>query len=438
MGFSENFLWGAAGSAYQTEGAYDEDGEVPGIWDALSSGHVKHGENGNTACDFYHRYEGDIRLMKETGLKSYRFSVSWPRVIRNAEGAVNEKGLSFYRELAGALREAGIEPVCTLYHWNLPLWAHERGGWKNGEIVSWFSRFSRIVCDALSDRVRYWITINEPQCFVYCGYRSGEHAPFEKNGARAIRAIVRNVLLAHGSAVKILRERAKLPPRIGFSPTSICSPPANGSAVETEYSRSYMFSERSRVLSTVWWCDPVFLRKVPSGLRDTLSEEDLDRIGQPLDFYGYNVYTADNNEAPEGRTNYRQGMARTATGWGVTPEIMYWTAKFLYERYGLPLLVTENGMANCDWETEDGGVHDPQRTDFIRQYLKWLRRAADEGVPVLGYHYWSFLDNFEWAEGYDKRYGLIYVDYKTQRRIRKDSAGFYSEVIRTNGENVQK
>ena len=433
MQFPKNFLWGAAAAAYQIEGAYNEDGKVPGIWDALSDGHVKHGDNGNVACDHYHRFREDIALMKEIGLKSYRFSVSWPRIIVDEKGTVNPKGLQFYVELVNELTSVGIEPMCTLFHWNLPMWAYKMGGWKNEKIADLFADYAAVVVNALSDKVRYWMTINEPQCFVGLGYSQGAHAPFEKNDRDTVAKIMRVVMLAHGKAVNVIRSNAKQTPYIGFAmaDTAVLPSSEREEDVKTAYEKTFASGSMA-------FGDGMVLGKFGGIMQGIVSDADKEIICQPLDFYGFNCYTGGNfADFSNGRNEWvKEGMPRTATDWVVSPEVLYWLPKFLYERYRLPLLVTENGMANLDWVMTDGKVHDPQRIDYMRRYLSCLKRAVNEKIPVIGYQYWSVMDNFEWSEGYDKRFGLIYVDYQTQKRIMKDSAYFYAEVIRTNGDNL--
>lgn len=440
MPFPKSFLWGAASAAYQVEGAYAEDGKGPGIWDALSDGHVQHGENGNVACDHYHRYREDVALMKEMGLKSYRFSVSWPRVMP-APGVVNEKGLDFYRSLVAELRAAGIEPLCTLFHWNLPMWMHEQGGWHNPAVADAFAEYVGVVVDALSDQVRYWMTINEPACFIGNGYVTGVHAPFEKTLDKPLpemfanlAVLTRNCLLAHGKAVQVIRARAKTPPKIGMALNGAVYLPAEETEEAIAAARALTFPEQPFFSHFSWWADPMVLGKAPAGLEQALSAQDLAVIHQPLDFFGFNCYQSNDYDEYTGpNPAVYPGMPRTSMGWPITPDALYWAVRFLGERYGLPLLVTENGMANTDFVMTDGKVHDPQRIDFLQRYLTGLQRAAEEGADLIGYCYWSLLDNFEWAEGYDKRFGLVYVDYPTQRRIPKDSAAWYAEVIRRNG-----
>lgn len=436
MSFPKNFLWGAASAAYQVEGAYNEDGKGAGIWDALNEGHVKYGENANESADHYHHYKEDVALMKQIGLKSYRFSVSWPRVMPQ-KGIVNEEGLAFYSRLVDELRQAGIEPMITLYHWNLPMWAHEYGGWENPQIIEDFAEYTKLVVGALSGKVCYWITINEPQCFVGAGYLGGNHAPFEQKKEQTGK-IMRHVMLAHGKAVQIIRNTAVGEVLVGFAPTGSGVTPMEESEEEIEKAKKWTYSEIQGVGSNVWWMDPMILGQVPQGLKGTISEEDLDTICQPLDFFGVNIYNSFNpNLSDAEERGYRYpGMPRNSMGWPITPDVLYWMAKFHYGRYHLPIMITENGMPNLDFVMLDGKVHDPQRTDFIHRYLKGVKRAVEEGIPVLGYQYWSILDNFEWAEGFDPRFGLIYVDYRTKERILKDSAYFYADVIRTNGEII--
>lgn len=436
MGFSKDFLWGAATAAYQVEGGYLDDGKGPGIWDALSAGHVVHGDNGNVSADHYHHYKEDVALMKEIGLKSYRFSVSWPRVIPE-EGKVNEKGLAFYSDLVDELLAVGIVPMVTLFHWNLPMWAHEKGGWTWDGISDAFADYVKIVVDALSDRVQYWMTINEPQCFIGAGYLGGAHAPFLQVIDK-VPELTKNTLYAHGKAVSAIRAHAKKSPLIGFAPTGSYFTPDNDSPEAIEAARSATYEE-TMPFGCSWWMDPVLLGTIPAGLKSILTEEDMKIIYRPLDFCGFNLYNSNNyNDPYDGspNPNIYSGMPRTAMGWPITPEALYWIPRFHYERYHLPILITENGMANIDFVMSDGKVHDPQRIDYMRRYIKEVKRAIDDGIPVIGYQYWSLMDNFEWAEGYDKRFGLIHVDYQTLKRTLKDSAHFYAEIIRTNGENL--
>lgn len=438
MGFSKDFIWGAASAAHQVEGAHLEDGKSLGIWDALYEGHVKHDDNGDVACDHYHRYKEDVALMKQMGLKAYRFSVSWPRVMPE-EGKVNQKGLQFYVDLVTELVNAGIEPMCTLFHWNLPMWAYDKGGWKWDKVSEHFEKYTEVVVNALSDKVKYWMTVNEPQIFIGLGYVTGVHAPFLKEPEN-VGILTKNVLLAHGKAVQKIREVAKQKPIVGIAPTGGITTPLKDDEAGIEQARQATFADVGvmSVFSFNWWCDPMVLGTVPEGLKNVLTAEDIKVIHQPLDFFGFNIYQSANYNEYDGKKNPNiyPGMPYTAMDWNITPEVLYWAPRFLHERYGLPLLVTENGMANNDFVMRDGKVHDPQRVDFMHSYLENLKNAVTDGVPVIGFMYWSILDNFEWAEGYDKRFGLIYVDYRTQKRTLKDSAYFYTEVIKSNGGNI--
>lgn len=442
MGFGKDFLWGAASAAYQVEGAYDEDGKGMGIWDALSQGHVSHGENGNIACDHYHRYREDVALMKKLGLKSYRFSVSWPRIMPE-EKVVNPKGISFYRSLVGELRAAGIEPLCTLFHWNLPMWIQEKGGWHYDGISDAFAEYVKVVVEALSDQVSYWMTLNEPAGFVGNGYVTGVHAPFENNLSRIdqigtiLPPICRNVLLCHGKAVRTIRSYAVRKPKIGVALNASLMLPWEDSEESIAAAREATFSESTGFSGMDFWAGPMVHGTLHPMLKPFINGEELDAIHQPLDFLGYNCYNADNySEYMGANPAVYPGLPRTAMGWPITPEALYWAVKFFYEKYGLPLMITENGMANIDFVMEDGHVHDPQRIEYLKGYLHGLKRAVWEGIPVIGYQYWSILDNFEWAEGYDKRFGLIYVDYQTQKRTLKDSALWYAGVIAENGSGL--
>lgn len=450
MEFSKDFLWGAASAAHQVEGAYLEDGKGLGIWDYFANekkGHVAHNETGNIACDHYHRYKEDVALMKEIGLKSYRFSISWPRILPEGTGAVNEKGLEFYSNLVDELLEAGIEPLVTLYHWNLPYELYKKGGWKNPDIVGGYEEYVKIVVEKLSDRVKYWMTFNEPQMFIGLACKAGQQAPFEFCSTEELLTMSKHVFLAHGKAVSVIRSCSKQPAIIGMAPTGNVFKPKDESPEEIEKARKKSFSvdEEGFVFSNAWWADPIFLGRFSEDAKmafgDKLpqfTEEEWKQISQPLDFYGFNAYQSaitypvqtDYDE------NAYQGSANTPIGWHMVPETLYWASKLLYERYQKPILITENGMTDHDWIELDGKVHDSRRIDFMHRYLLGLKKAMQEGVPVIGYQYWSVMDNFEWSSGYDMRFGLIYVDYRTQERTIKDSGYWYRDVIRSNGENL--
>lgn len=440
MSFPKDFLWGAASAAYQIEGAYNEDGKGMGIWDSLTEGRVAHWENGNVACDHYHRYREDIALMKQLGLKSYRFSVSWPRVMP-APGVVNEKGLQFYSDLVDEIIAAGMEPMCTVFHWNLPMWAYEKGGWHNPEIADDMAAYAAILADRLSDRVKYWMTYNEPACFIAFGYMIGLHPPFEhgenlpgEEHDRNLAGVTRTTLLAHGKTVLALRAHARQSLMIGMALNGGVHTPMGDDTEAIELARSRTFNADSHAHSLSWWADPPILGKIPARMQGFLSDADIAVIHQPLDFFGFNCYNSANYDDWNGlNPAVYPGMPRTDTGWPITPEVLYWAPKFLYERYQLPILITENGMANADFVMRDGQVHDIARIEFLNGYIGQLQKAVEEGIPVIGYSYWSILDNFEWTSGFSKRFGLVYVDYRTQKRTLKDSALWYADVIRRGG-----
>ncbi len=443
--FPEGFLWGAASASHQVEGAIHEDGRGESIWDAYvqEPGHIMHGENGNIACDHYHRFREDVALMREMGLKNYRLSISWSRVLPDGVGAVNQKGLQFYSDLVDELLANNIEPLVTLFHWDLPLSIHKRGGWMNREIVDSFAEYTRVIVDALSDRVQYWMTINEPQVFIGHAYMNGEFAPFEKHCVRDLALMGHHVLLAHGKAVQMIREHAKKKPCIGFALVTNCFTPVDSSSesIETARANSFAIDTKALPYCASWWADPIMFGDYPKEAYEKLGTNmpeirkgDLKQIAQAVDFYGLNIYQSLSTWRKDSYSeNEYIGVPRTAMGWPLTPETMYWSPRFLYERYGKPILITENGMAGTDWIHLDGRIHDPYRIDFVKRYLRELSRAYSDGVELIGYTYWSFMDNFEWASGYDKRFGLVYVDYRTQKRTIKDSGYWYGEVTRSNG-----
>jgi beta-glucosidase len=447
MGFAKNFVWGVATSAYQIEGASAQDGGGESVWDMFcrKPNAVWSGHTGAVACDHYHRYRDDVALMRALGVQAYRFSLSWPRILPEGTGKVNAAGLDFYDRLVDALLAAGITPWTTLFHWDYPSALFNRGGWLNRESADWFAEYTRVVVERLSDRVTNWMTINEPQCFLGIGHRDGTHAPGLRYNWRELLLAVHHGLLAHGKAVQVLRAHAHKTPRVGVAPVGVIKTPASDSPADIEAARTLMFSMPTTSLwNNAWWIDPMLFGRYPEdGLAvygadaPRASAEDFATIQQPLDFFGANIY---NGETVRAGANGEPEIVPEPTGhpltmfhWSTNPATLYWGPRFYWERYGLPIVITENGMANTDWPALDGKIHDPQRIDFLNRYLLHLERAADDGVPIEGYFQWSFMDNFEWADGYKMRFGLIYVDYETQQRIPKDSAYWYREVMRTNG-----
>jgi len=452
MSFPEGFVWGASAASYQVEGAASEDGKGPSVWDMMcrKEGAIWNGQSGEVACDHYHRYKEDVALMKEIGLRAYRLSISWPRVIPAGAGSVNLRGLEFYDRLVDELLAAGITPYVTVFHWDYPLELYYRGGWLNPESPDWFAEYTKVVVDRLSDRVTHWMTLNEPQCFVGLGHRDGVHAPGDKLAFREILRLAHHALLAHGRAVEVIRSCSKGEARVGYAPVGVVKIPASEDPQDIEAARAATFSitEPKNYWNNTWWMDPVILGRYPEDGLESFADDlpdikadDLETMCQPLDFLGVNIYQGQKVRAGEGGRAEPVGLPTgydiTAFRWPVTPEALRWGPRFLFERYGLPIVITENGMSNVDWVSLDGRVHDPQRIDFTRRYLLQLAKAVEDGVDVRGYFHWSIMDNFEWAEGYRQRFGIIHVDYPTQKRTPKDSAYWYKEVIASNGANLR-
>lgn len=446
MGFKKDFVWGAATASYQIEGAWNEDGKGLSIWDVFSHepNKICEGHTGDVACDHYHRYKQDVKLMKQLGIKAYRFSISWPRLIPNGVGKLNPKGVEFYSNLIDELLENGIEPYITLFHWDYPYELYKKGGWLNDDSVNWFADYAARVAELFSDRVKNFITFNEPQCFIGESYLGAAHAPGLRVSYKDVFQMCHNVLKAHGAAVIALRKNAKQPIKIGYAPTGTVCYPSSENEADIEAARKNMFKcnyiNNGVMWNISWWSDPVILGKYPQdGLKlykeylPEITDEDMKLINQPIDFFGSNIY---NGEEVKSDSNgnpvivaRKIGHGKTAIQWTVTPESLRWGPRFYYERYKLPFFITENGMSAHDVVSLDGKVHDPNRIDFLNRYLIELEKATDDGVDIGGYFQWSFMDNFEWAKGYTERFGLVYVDYETQQRIPKDSAYWYKNWI---------
>ena len=451
MGFSKDFIWGAATAAYQIEGAAQADGKGLNVWDAFSRepGRVFQGHTGDVACDHYHLFREDCKLMASLGVKHYRFSINWPRILPEGTGAVNEKGIAFYNNLIDCLLEYGITPYVTLFHWEYPIALQQKGAWENADSVQWFMAYVETVAKVFGDRVKNFFTFNEPQCFIGLGYGSGEHAPGLQLPLRSTVRMSHHVMVAHGLAVKTLR--ALVPDcRIGYVPCSNPVYPATEKPEDILASKEAYFrmpaDPKLWFWNVTWWSDPVMLGVYPEDGLELYGkylprgfEKDLSTICQPIDWYGQNIYNGSMVRAGENgpeKVDFPQGYAKTGMNWPVTPDCLYWGPKFLYERYQTPILIAENGMSNLDTVSLDGKVHDPSRIDYLHRYLLALSRAAEEGVSVAGYFHWSFMDNFEWAMGYNDRFGQVYVDFATQKRIPKDSAYWYKQVMETNGESL--
>ena len=447
MSFPADFTWGAATSSYQVEGAAEADGKGPSIWDAYTARRpspIFRAHDGRVACDHYHRYGEDVALMRELGIGAYRMSISWPRVMPTGTGAVNEAGLAFYDRLIDTLLAAGVTPWVTLYHWDLPQALDERGGWRNPDMPQWFADYATVVADRLSDRVRHWMTINEPQVFIDVGHRDGGFAPGLRLPMHEVLRAGHHVLLAHGRAVQVLRARSRhvQPTVIGWAPTS--DSPIPDTPADLDAARlAFAHCDPGELFNAAWWNDPVYLGRYPeSGLKaygaaaPVATDAEMKLINQPLDFAGINIYRGvrvSRDGAGFRAHTPAPGNPCTAIDWDITPECLYWGPRWYHERYRLPIVITENGMAGLDSISPDGAVHDSQRIDYLRSHLAELRRAGADGVPLMGYFQWTFLDNFEWMHGYRRRFGLVHVDYQTQVRTPKDSFHWYRQVIASNG-----
>lgn len=450
--FRDDFVWGVASSAYQVEGRDPEDGCGKNIWDTFAEeGRILDGKNAYTACDHMHRYKEDYKLMKLLGIKAYRFSMSWARILPEGTGKVNEKAIAMYRDMILSMKENGIEPYITMYHWEFPQALQDKGGWLNEDVIQWFGEYAKVVAENFSDICEYFITLNEPECFVGLGHLSGVHAPGLKLPYKDVFKIAHNALRAHGQAVINLRKYASRPIKVGYAPTCGMAYPATDSPEDIEAARKTLFGFHQPMdnwtWNVAWFNDPVFLGKYPEeGLKKfaeylpEITDEDMKLISQPLDFMGQNIYNGYMmRQGEDGEPEYvdrEAGAAKTAAGWPVTPECFYYGVKFLYERYHLPLYITENGMSCHDDVSLDGRVHDPNRQNFLDLYISALQRANDDGADVRGYFLWTFLDNFEWDKGYTERFGIVYVDFKTQKRIVKDSAFWYQKIIESNGREL--
>jgi beta-glucosidase len=437
--FPADFCWGAATSSYQIEGAVAEDGRTPSIWDtfAATPGRVAHGEDGSVAIDHYHRWRDDLDLMVELGLNAYRFSVAWPRVQPDGVGTGNAPGIAFYDRLVDGLLERGITPWATLYHWDLPEALEQAGGWPSRDTAQHFADYTSIIAEAVGDRVKHWITLNEPWCAAFLGYASGIHAPGRADGADAVAAS-HHLLLGHGLAVQRLREIVS-DAQVGVTVNLYPVTPMDDSGRHDDAVR------RIDGLMNRWFLDPLLTGGYPKDVLADLApvtdaafilDGDTETIHQPLDFLGVNYYTRHVVGAglwpgsSEVRFQLENGLPRTATGWDVDPAGLVDILTQVRRDYpSIPVYLTENGAAFDD-EVVDGTVRDADRIDYIRSHLASLATMREQGMDIRGYFAWSLMDNFEWAEGYDKRFGIVHVDYETQVRTPKDSARWYADLIR--------
>jgi beta-glucosidase len=452
LGFPDGFTWGASTAAYQIEGAATADGRGPSVWDTFSHtpGKVRGGDNGDVACDSYHRYREDIALMASLGLRSYRFSISWPRIQPGGRGAANQRGLDYYRALLDALGEHGIEATATLYHWDLPQELQDEGGWAVRATAERFAEYAALTAAALGDRVARWITLNEPQVVANNGYRTGEHAPGLRD-ATAAAAANHHLLLGHGLATQALRAAgaSDVGITLDLNPVRVLGDAGAGGL------------ERARLITDAManglYLGPVLHGRYPEHAPEALrppdgliADGDLETISAPVDFLGVNYYSPvflragdpDDlrlNEAPArcgvpGVVEYRPGeLERTPMDWLVDPTGLHQIlVEVSRQAPGLRLYVTENGCAAEDYVNPDGEVNDLERVRYLHTHLEAAARAIKDGANLAGYFVWSLLDNFEWGWGYQKRFGIVFVDFGTQRRIPKASAAFYANVVKAN------
>jgi beta-glucosidase len=440
--FPEGFLWGAATAAYQIEGAIRDDGRGESIWDRFSAtpGKIRNNESGKVADDHYHRYREDVQLMQELGLQAYRFSIAWPRILPNGRGRVNAAGLDFYERLVDALLAANIQPFATLYHWDLPQALQDDfGGWASRDTSKAFAEYVDVVSRRLSDRVHHWITLNEPQVSATHGYREGSHAPGMRDERMAWQ-VSHNLLLAHGLAVPVLRANGGSDSSVGI--TLNLTPIHPFTDRDEDRDVAYILDgETNR-----WYLDPVLRGTYPGDILDLLEQRglapqvlsgDAEAIAAPIDFLGINNYFRLLVRKKVGAAlpwSYEvvpaRGVEHTTMGWEVYPQGLRELLVRLHKEYAVPrIYVTENGAAFADAMSADGRVHDPRRLNFLHDYLEQAQAAIGEGAPLAGYFVWSLMDNFEWAQGYSQRFGIVYVDYPTQQRIIKDSGYWYRDTI---------
>jgi len=430
-----DFVWGAATASYQIEGATNEDGRSESVWDRFCAtpGKVRNGDSGAVACDFYHRYHEDIALMRELGLDAFRFSIAWPRVVPSGHGPVNGAGLDFYDRLVDELLGNGIAPYVTLFHWDTPQVIEDAGGWPARDTIEAFADYVEAVAERLGDRVRHWITHNEPWVVSWVGHGWGHHAPGRTSDADAL-ATAHHLLLSHGRAVEILR-RASPGSEVGITLNLDNPYPASPSEEDAQAAR-WVDGLHNR-----WFLDPLFRGSYPDDMLEAwaailpkIETGDLQTIATPIDFLGVNNYTSPLVAADEhgGRSRIvrRSDVDRTDMGWEVVPEGLHDLLVRLHTDYNPPAIyVTENGAAFPDVRGHDGSVHDPERQSYLARHIDSAARAIADGVPLRGYFAWSLLDNFEWAWGYWKRFGLIYIDYATLERVPKGSFYWYRDFI---------
>jgi beta-glucosidase len=428
MAFPKEFIWGAATASFQIEGGAWEGGRGESNWDRFcrTPGCVKNGDTGDVACDHYHKYKEDVQLLKELGVGYYRYSIAWPRIFPEGSGKVNQEGIDFYRRLNDELLAAGIKPFPTMYHWDLPQVLEERGGWASREIVELFGEYANTIVSALSDQVKNWFTLNEPWCTAFYGYYHGRFAPGRKESPKVVAEVIHNLLLAHGLGVQAVRANGAPSAEVGIVLNTFNYLPETDSPADIAARDARWQKENG------WWLDPIYTGSYPEGTwmdledaRPEILSGDMEIISSPTDLIGLNIYSA-NIVGKDGSWDKKDDTEVTDFGWPVRPEGIYSGIERVANVYSpKKIFITENGACYDDVIGEDGLV------SFLDRYLAQVERAADEGLPIKGYFVWSLLDNFEWADGYSRRFGIIFTDYENGcRRIPKDSYHFYNELIK--------
>jgi beta-glucosidase len=441
--FPKGFLWGTATSAYQIEGALHEDGRGASIWENFSRtpGKVHNGDTADVADDSYHRYAEDIALMKGMGLTAYRFSIAWPRIFPDGTGTPNQKGIDHYRRFTEALLEAGVTPLCTLYHWDLPQALEDRGGWQSKDTAYAFAEYAGYTAGKLGDVIQHWIPMNEMASFIGDGYGTGYQAPGLMLGTKALAQTKHHAVLGHGLAVQAVRASGGSRAKVGGADNPKATVPVYTSPEHIAAARTAFLEENAHYLTVMQTgrYTERYLKKLGSDAPVFTSEE-MKTIGTPTDFQGLNLYTAEAVRAADNEAGYvmvprPESYPHMSSPWlMIGPRAMYWAPKFAAEALGIKeIYLSENGCSSDDVVAPDGEVYDTDRVMFLDAYLAQLQRCVSEGVPVKGYFVWSLMDNFEWSDGYSKRFGLTYVDFKTQKRTPKLSAKFYKNVIARNG-----
>ena len=443
MSFCKDFAWGAATAAYQIEGGAHEADKGLNGWDVgcAKGRYVFEGHSGDVGCDHFHRWKEDVALLKKLGIRHYRFSVNWARLMPHGTGAVSAEGANFYISLLKELRAASVTPWITLFHWDYPYELQLKGGWLNPESPAWFESYCRVCAELFGEYADNFILINEPQCFIELGHSQGTHAPFWKLPRAEVLQCAHNVLAGFARGEKAVRKAIARPVRIGFA--QAFGPAMPYTEKDTELARRDTFACHNDLFSGNFWADPLIFGHYAPEFVGWMAENGFeppeDDLKSQIDFYGVNTYTGRYVTAgADGAAEYvvpKPSVPKTDMRWDVFPDSLYWGAKFLYERYRIPLVYTENGVALTEWKSLEGRVEDDSRIDFIKRYLRSLHRAAQE-ADVRGYFYWSFMDNFEWGEGFSKKFGLIHIDYDTLVRTPKKSAFWYKKVMETNGEEI--